>query len=573
MKQKSILLATLSIPLLLLSACGGASKLGGLELGDNVINEGILKANIAENKNYKEPETIKYTTKQLTTTFTGYEVNNHYDYGCATVWNETTYKYGVYSYLAGKYLINARLEDSPDMYDDSVFGFRMRYYDTDDNYYIADGAGNVLYKSSSYLYNPNINYTVIDDTLYSTVEINGYSGYEILYFKYDAKGKATKIDALPSSSTYTPTDVTPAGEIFRTKTYNFEKLGLDRYLTAYSSTYIVLYNKDNSLVKEYSIPSGATGFVVGKKFIYQVRTDVGINAKEYDYAYNGSYYKIKTTIVNLETLEEKEEKIGVVFSGGQTMLDENKAPKYSVVSVSVINNGALEPTKTYVMTDDLVLHDDVTGKFLSSGGIILQNGNIYFSYDHVLVDKDCKPVSSFSSVSSLSFNSANETFIGTLYHSDESGSHNSFFYCNNEGKMLVPTKTYSSSSYSLLSNGYLKLKRLTDDKDVLYDTRNSKEIEMTKEQSLSGDFLISAKNTSKTTTPAYTISYTVVGEDKALKTFTNAIGGPSNVATISRYFYNTQFKIINVSLSAGTQYHMFANGTFTANAISAPTAA
>jgi hypothetical protein len=255
------------------------------------------------------------------------------------------------------------------------------------------------------------------------------------------------------------------------------------------------------------------------------------------------------------------------------MLDENKAPKYSVVSVAVINNGALEPTKTYVMTDDLVLHDDVTGKFLSSGGTILHNGNIYFSYDHVLVDKDCKPVSSFSNVSSLSFNSTNETFIGTLYHSDESGSHNSFFYCNNEGKMLVPTKTYSSSGYSLLSNGYLKLRRLTDDKDVLYDTRSSKEIEMTKEQSLSGDFIISAKNTSKTTTPAYTISYTVVGEDKALKTFTNAIGGPSNVATISRYFYNTQFKIINVSLSAGTQYHMFSNGTFTANAISAPTAA
>ena len=557
--------------MLLLTACNGTS-LKAMEHGDNILTDEIVKANLSVNKNHKDSQTVTYTSKTIPTSLTGYEIANvHYSYGFFDIRKENTssysYDYGVYSFFAEKVILEPRLSSTVNYEYDRVFGFTMNYRDTDDKYYIADGGGNVLYDSESYIYDYDMNYTVVDGTLYSILNVNTYSTYETIYHSYDNSGKATAVESIGEE----PENVIPAGEYYRVKTYDFEKLGLNRYLTRFNDNSYILYNKDGTVVANIDIPYGASVNVIGKKLYYQISRDMGSNASKYDYINNGNYYTLETYVYDLsaEKVEPVEAKIAALFVASTAVYNKDGAPEYAAVSMyEILKNRALDSRKIYIMADDGKLHDDITLKPLSYDSMILSNGNIYSYNNRSLLNSNREPLVSFSDVNSLTFNDVNETIAGYTYGPS---ANQYLFLCNNEGKLIVPTNTYTYS-YTALANNYYKLTRAKDSKQVLYNANNKTEVELADNTIISGDFLV--KSTEKTG-HLYDVTFTVVGESTPLKSFTNLSSYDPNLGSFNRYFYDGKFVMISATPSgfAATEYYKFTTTSFSANVIAKPSVA
>ena len=582
------------------------------EKGEDILSDEIIEQNMNVNENYSEKQ-LEFSAKKMTLpTNATYEVyTNWRQYGVVIVRErkdeESPWKYGLYSYAAGKLLIEPRLEyDSFQFRSDNQFGCIFAFYDVDERYYLADGAGNILYSSDrSYFvseifaygyYNP-LNYSTIeiDDEigLYSTLSVydqvkneQGQYTYKQVYkyFKYDEKGKATEIEKLPVIEE----EGKQAGESYTAKesAYSFEKLGLERYYIALGAGRYAVYDLEDKLIGYVTVPTNVNGttFIIGTKMYYQAYYVLANDAKEYDVLQNGYKTILETYCVDFETLETTKVDFRGVFYGETDLLDEEGLPTYGILRFAEIRADKLVgETKAYIIDEELVLHDEMTYKQYLSGGKLLSNGNIY--YNRRLYNQDGEIIADFSNLDDIEVNYEKELFTGRRYSSETN--RNYLVIVNNEGKLVIPDHKYNANyDYGFIINDVMRLRDYNTNEDVYYDIKAMHEIEYDKEkEAIIQNYFISKLSSSKTTDDKTIYQLSIRQIDKEASMISNLISYQyepyfndygvitSKYNYFGRYMAYWTFTYLNSKAEdcSDTYLITYKDKAFEANAIAAPT--
>ena len=553
---------------------------------ESVLTDAVLDKNVNVNEAYKN-ESIQYkaTKMALPANATYTLLSNNLSYGVAIVENDEN-EVGLYSYLAGKLLISPRLENNNfHFYDDGQFGCHFMYRDVDFRYYLADGAGNVLYATDDAdIYNyDGFELTYVPDyeneILYSRLTVQEAQTVN-KYFKYSDKGVATEIDELPSEED--PNALKPGDAyLSQNNAVDLSGLGLNRFYIKISQYQYLVYDNTNKYVGTVNLPAGLGlfgqfySYVIGTKIYYQQAFALPQDEAQYDTVYNGSKIAFETYCVDLATLETSKVKFAGLFQAVNTIYDENEAPKYASLQYYVVRpDKKIGETKTYVVDENLKLYDDITYQ-THLRGTKLSNGNYYSNSK--LFTKEGVLIADMSNLSNVNVNYAKELFFGYKNYT-------SLVIVNNEGKLLIPEDTYYYDSYNLIVNNIYRLRRLSDYEYVYYDLEAMEEIELdqTTEQIKYNCFI--AKMTSTVSQTSGTIySYSLRQIDKtenlvslrSYNTQANYSYSPNNVVNGNFFGYQGRyiyFGYTNNESQYVTDYYLLTETahTFNATAISSP---
>ena len=145
--------------------------------------------------------------------------------------------------------------------------------------------------------------------------------------------------------------------------------GYTRYKN--SGRYVV-FDDNNIEIASFTDPVADTEFFVGDYLIYQNSVRLDENNNDYDYIdTNGVRYSLETYRINYLTAKKDELDINYVFQGNDSVFslrNENSIYQYSYADVKIISSKRIlsNTIEKYVIDGDAVLHDNVTGIFISS---------------------------------------------------------------------------------------------------------------------------------------------------------------------------------------------------------------
>ena len=375
MKIRKILIPILSI--LLFSGCKPKpdSTIGGFQIGSDVLTDSLIDKNINKNQEVKPLDTTNHVknvigAKSLKETEI---VQSYEEYGLLVVQNKQGY-YGFYSLHGSKFIIPCNLV--PDWLNykvrsDSNLGYFIDYVYEGYHYYY-DSLGNQIAKLSE-LESATILSHLIDKTVYLTVETSD----DTLYYSYSGYGKLNEISSLPSSSTspdYSYDDSTsdndtdfPIGSEYN-DVIDLSSVGLEGYYLANYNQLFTVFDRSNNKISSFTVPQNSNAVIINTSLYYQVKTVLPEDSQEYSYSQGNNKYSLFTYKIDFLTgTTTKVENIKAILMGCELYNSNNTQTKYSLLTLQPINEDrTVSYQRCYIIDQNFVLHDDITGKYISS---------------------------------------------------------------------------------------------------------------------------------------------------------------------------------------------------------------
>lgn len=379
----------------LLAACGGSKPDPAVDYniklkGDSVVTEEFKEKNSNLNENYKGAKSFNKKQEKLPTGYSD-PGSTASGAGLQVIQRDSDGKFAVYSTLAEKFIIDARLTESNlNSNDDTMFGKVFSYKDSNNKWYIADGRGNLLLEvsedpsSEMYIqyYEQEYNGRSIVVSMLTYHE-SGTTKHASFFYKEDGTATRNLNDVLEPTS---KKGETPVEEQYR---YDLSSYGVNRTVVEYQQgqvgkTYVV-YENDGTEAARIEIPADYNAYVFGAKILYQRATYSGTTECEVD-----------TKMYDLDKLTTKDVNFPAVIANFKLLEKVNdKDDLVAAVQVREINdNNTLGSLRTLIIDEDLDARDDITRQnfvFWTK----LHNG-YYYSSERVLYDTEFKPVVNFS---------------------------------------------------------------------------------------------------------------------------------------------------------------------------------
>lgn len=469
--MKKVYLGLLAFSLVgMLAACSGSSnKDYVVKEGSSVLSEQLMKANYKQNEP-REKVSLQAVEFKLPEGYTQASASASYG-GVGYLVLEKDGKYGVYSAQANKLILDARLVEAPAFYQNELFGFEFYYHETvgdKEMYYLADGAGNILYQAENEFvresYNHKVNY---DNSGNKTIfTIHRITNNELdnpqvaVYHKYDSHNKATVSDAYA----YYDTEKASAGDLFTEETViDLKEEGLDRKVKVFnadSNPLIRVYGPDGAVLATFDLPTGYQMIPIGKRLFVQRVYAPGINSGYTNMPLTGATnFSVSTAVIDFEKLERKDIDFPGVISDLKKLVnpENNQNEYYAVAFTEIRDDKTLGAQRVMIADKDFALHDDITRKNFVSW-LRLTNGYFYDEENDILYDNEFNPVIN-ADMNNAYFNDEIEYFFiseGTYYEA-----------FNSEGKRTYPNSYVLSTNNPILNNVY-SARNIENDEEGYY---------------------------------------------------------------------------------------------------------
>ncbi|MCR4880209.1 MAG: hypothetical protein K5906_04575 [Bacilli bacterium] len=452
----------------LLAGCGGSKPDAAVNFniqikGDSVVTEEFKNKNYNLNEDYtNNKRTVKASKNEMPEGYEGVSIALSSPGGLMVYKNKNTEKYGIYSEYAKKFVVEARLTSTYIYtYEDSMFGNLASYKDIDNNYYIIDASGNVLVNcgenqpSSVYASYTEQEYENIKVLLsYLTYTVGTQTKHETFFYKEDGSttkdiGDIIKPISKKGEVPYVDQDL-----------YDLNQYGIERTMVEYrldnNDKVYVVYEKDGNEATRIEIPGDYQSYVFGPKILYQ------------RVAGNSTNIELETKMYDLKNLTVKDVEFPAAITDFKELERVNeKDPLVAAVKVREINeNKAVGSTRTLIIDNDLVAHDDITYQNFAFWTKLhngyFYSGNISSTYaSGILYDAQYKPVLNFAKIDAeFRFDKEFEFFYSNNYNDIY------FQVLNAEGKTMFDEKYYYGDRFTLNNVNYNAIFRAHNAKDL-----------------------------------------------------------------------------------------------------------